>query len=149
MRIAIGSDHAGFNLKKVIINLLSELGHSWEDFGCYNENSVDYPDFGEVVAKAVARGDFEQGILICSTGIGMSMVANKIPGIRAALCHDTFSAHRAREHNDANILCLGGWITGKGLACEIVATYLKSEFSGEQRHVKRLEKMQVLESLGR
>ncbi len=145
MRIAIGSDHAGFKLKKVIINLISELGHTYKDFGCYDENSVDYPDFGEVVAKAVVKGDFEQGILICSTGIGMSIVANKISGIRAVLCHDTFSARRAREHNDANILCLGGWVVGDGLAIDIVTTYLKSEFSKEQRHAKRIKKIQNLE----
>ena len=145
MRIAIGSDHAGFELKQAVISLLSELGHSYEDFGCYDTSSVDYPDIGRSVAEAVAEGRFDHGILVCSTGIGMSIVANKVNGIRAALCQDTFSARRAREHNDANVLCLGEWVTGEGLAREIVATYLLSEFVGG-RHARRVEKIQALES---
>jgi len=144
MRIAIGSDHAGFKLKQTLKSLLSEMGHTYEDFGCYDTGSVDYPDIAYKVAEAVAQGDFEQGILICSTGIGMSMVANKVPGIRAALCHDTFSARRAREHNDANILCLGEWVIGEGLLREIVTTYLSSEFVGG-RHARRLDKMHARE----
>ena len=112
MRIAIGSDHAGFTMKQDIVGLLSELGHSYEDFGCFNSNSVDYPDIARPVAEAVSQKKFDHGILICSTGIGMSIVANKVPGIRAAVCHDTFSARRAREHNDANVLCLGEWVIG-------------------------------------
>ena len=144
MKIAIGCDHAGLNLKQAILSLLSEMGHSYEDFGCYDSGPVDYPDIGRVVAGAVADGRFEHGILICSTGIGMSMVANKIRGIRAALCHDTFSARRAREHTDANILCMGEWAIGQGAAREIVKTYLASEFVGG-RHARRLEKMQAIE----
>ena len=144
MQIAIGCDHAGLNLKQAILSLLSEMGYSYEDFGCYDSGSVDYPDIGRAVAVAVAEGRFEQGILICSTGIGMSMVANKIRGIRAALCHDTFSARRAREHTDANILCMGEWAIGQGSAREIVKTYLTSEFVGG-RHARRLEKMLVIE----
>lgn len=144
MNIAIGSDHAGFELKEAIISLLSELGHSYEDFGCYNTSSVDYPDVGRPVAEAVSQGKFDHGILVCSTGVGMSIVANKVRGIRAALCHDAFSARRAREHNDANILCLGEAVTGQGLAREIVSTYLCSEFVGG-RHARRVEKIQALE----
>ena len=144
MHIAIGSDHAGFNLKQAIIGLLIEMGHSYEDFGCYDTGSVDYPDIGLMVAEAVAQGRFEQGILICSTGIGMCIIANKISGIRAALCHDTFSARRAREHNDANVLCLGEGVIGQGLARDIVTTYLNSSFVGG-RHARRLEKIKALE----
>jgi ribose 5-phosphate isomerase B len=108
MRIALGCDHRGFELKQVIMGLLQELGHSYHDFGCYGTDSVDYPDLAQKVGEAVASPDFDHGILICSTGIGMSIAANKIKGVRAALCHDTFTAQRARQHNDANILCLGG-----------------------------------------
>jgi len=144
MRIAIGCDHAGLGLKEVIVGLLSELGHSYEDLGCYDASSVDYPDIALVVAEGVSQGKFDRGILICSTGTGMSIVANKVRGIRAALCHDTFSARRAREHNDANILCLGEWVVGKGLAREIVSTYLGAEFVGG-RHARRLEKISALE----
>jgi ribose 5-phosphate isomerase B len=144
MRIAIGCDHAGFNLKQAIVSLLSELGHSYEDFGCYDSGSVDYPDIGWAVAKAVAQGRFDHGILICSTGIGMSIVANKARGIRAALCHDPFTARRAREHNDANVLCLGEGVVGQGLVREIVTIYLSSQFLGG-RHARRLEKIQAVE----
>jgi len=144
MRIAIGCDHRGLNLKREIIDLLSQMGHSYEDFGCYDTGSVDYPDIGGRVAEAVAEGRFDHGILVCSTGIGMSMVANKVPGVRAALCHDTFSARRSREHNDANVLCLGERVIGEGLAKEIVQAYLSAEFEGG-RHAQRLEKVQEWE----
>jgi ribose 5-phosphate isomerase B len=144
MRIAIGSDHAGFAMKQAIVGLLSELGHSYEDFGCFSSNSVDYPDIAQPVAEAVAKKSFDRGILICSTGIGMSIVANKVPGIRAAVCHDTFSARRAREHNDANVLCLGEWVIGPGLMREIVTTYLSTDFAGG-RHTRRLEKIRAME----
>ena len=144
MRIAIGSDHAGFTTKQAIVGLLSELGHKYEDFGCFNCSSVDYPDIARPVAEAVSQKKFDHGILICSTGIGMSIVANKVPGIRAALCHDTFSARRAREHNDANVLCLGEWVIGQGLMREIVTTYLSADFVGG-RHAKRVEKIHAME----
>jgi len=144
MRIAIGSDHAGFAMKKAIVGLLSELGHSYKDFGCFDSNSVDYPDIAQPVAEAVSKKNFDRGILICSTGIGMSIVANKVPGIRAAICHDTFSARRAREHNDANVLCLGEWVIGQGLMHEIVTTYLSADFAGG-RHARRLEKIHAIE----
>ena len=106
MRIAIGCDHRGLDVKQSVIKLITEAGHSYEDFGCYTTDSVDYPDFARKVAEAVAGGDFGRGILICLTGIGMSIAANKVKGIRAALCHNALSASRARQHNDANILCI-------------------------------------------
>jgi len=147
MQIAIGSDHAGFNMKEVIKGVLAEMGHTYKDFGCYDAVSVDYPDIAFVVADGVAQGRFDQGILVCGTGIGMSMVANRVPGIRAALCHESFSARCAREHNDANVLCIGERVTGQGLAREIVTTYLNAEFVGG-RHSRRLEKMHAREHKG-
>lgn len=144
MRIAVGCDHAGLNLKQCIISVLSEMGHEHEDFGCYDSASVDYPDIARCVSLAVARGDFAHGILVCGTGTGMSMAANKVPGIRAALCHDTFSARRTREHNDANVLCLGELVVGQGLAADIVRAYLTSEFVGG-RHLRRVEKIGAIE----
>jgi ribose 5-phosphate isomerase B len=126
------------------MSLLAELGHSCEDFGCYDTTSVDYPDVGRPVAEAVSQGKCERGVLICSTGIGMSIVANKVRGIRAALCHDTFSARRSREHNDANVLCLGESVVGQGIARDIVTTYLSSEFAGG-RHARRVEKIAALD----
>ena len=146
MRIAIGCDHTGLNLKQFIIRLIADAGHSYQDFGCYTTNSVDYPDIAKKVAEAVAKGEFECGILICATGIGMSIAANKIKGIRAALCHDAFSAQRARQHNDANILCLGA---GEGqeqeLVAEIVNAFLTGEFDGG-RHLRRVDKIRAMES---
>ena len=143
MRIAIGCDHRGLELKQSIIKLITEMGHSYEDFGGYTADSVDYPDIAQKVAEKVARGDFERGILICDTGIGMSIAANKVKGIRAALCHDAFSARRARRHNDANILCLGAGRGEEGTA-EIVQTYLSTEFEGG-RHQQRLDKIKAME----
>ena len=143
MRIAIGCDHKGLNLKQFVIKLITEAEHTHEDFGCYTTDSVDYPDIAKKVAEAVARGDFECGILICSTGIGMSIAANKVKGIRAALCHDAFSACRARRHNDANILCLGA-AEGQGPISEIVEAFLTCEFEGE-RHQRRLDKIKDME----
>ncbi len=144
MLIAIGSDHAGFNLKEAVKEILAEHGHSFEDYGCHDTNSVDYPDYAFAVADAVANGKCEKGILICGSGIGMSIVANKVPGIRAALCHETFSAMAARRHNDANILCMGERVIGMGVAGEIVNVFLSSEFEGG-RHIRRLEKMHARE----
>jgi ribose 5-phosphate isomerase B len=144
MRIAIGCDHRGFNLKKAIIELLSAEGHIYEDFGCYDTESVDYPDFARSVAQAVVEGRFDHGILICATGIGMSMVANKVRGAYAALCHDVFSARRSRQHNNANVLCLGGSVIGECLAKDIVRAHLSADFEGG-RHARRLEKVKALE----
>ena len=144
MNIAVGSDHAGLKLKQAVISYLSELGHTYEDFGTYDTNSVDYPDIGRAVATAVAARKYDLGILICSTGVGMSIVANKTKGIRAALCHDTFAAARAREHTDCNILCMGEWCMGQGIGRAIVKAFLESEYVGG-RHARRLEKVQDLE----
>jgi len=144
MRIAIGADHRGVELKQFIIKLLAQTGHSHEDFGCYTTDSVDYPDYARKVAEAVARGDFERGILICKTGIGMSIAANKVNGIRAALCQDGFSALSARQNNDANILCLGAR-GGQGTVPEIVETFLNTQFEGG-RHQRRLDKIRAIEA---
>lgn len=136
--IAIGSDHGGFALKAEIMKHLEKRGFAYQDFGTYSEESCDYPVYGRAVAKAVAAGEYEFGILICGTGIGVSITANKVPGIRAALCGDCFSAQATREHNDANILALGARVTGPGLALKIVDTFLDTPFSGEERHARRI-----------
>jgi ribose 5-phosphate isomerase B len=148
MQIAIGSDHAGFSMKQYIRGLLSEMRHTYEDFGCYDTSAVDYPDIAFAVANAVANGQFNQGILICATGIGMSMAANKVAGIRAAICLDTFSARLAREHNNANVLCLGGRVVGEGVVREVITIYLGAEFVGG-RHARRLEKLHAREERNR
>ncbi len=143
MRIAIGCDHRGLDIKQFILKLVSGMGHEVKDFGCYTSDPVDYPDIAEEVAGGVARGEFAHGILICNTGIGMSMAANKIRGIRAALCCDVFMARRARQHNDANILCLGTEL-GTGVVGDVVGTYLTTEFEGG-RHRRRVNKIGALE----
>ena len=143
MRIAIGCDHRGLNLKQCIIKLISEAGHSYEDFGCYTTDPVDYPDIAQKVAEAVTMGNLEFGILICNTGIGMSIAANKVKGVRAVLCRDVFSARCARQHNDANILCLGGGQVQDTLL-EIIDAFLNSEFEGG-RHQRRLNKIKEME----
>jgi len=145
MRIALGCDHRGFKLKQAVMEFLQQSGYSYQDFGCYSTESVDYPDFAQKVGNAVASGEFDHGILICDTGIGMCIAANKIKGIRAALCHDTFAAERARLHNDANILCLRGENIEVYEALEIVKSYLSTTFEGG-RHIPRLNKIKVLET---
>ncbi len=145
MRIALGCDHRGFNLKQAIISSITEAGHSFEDFGGFNTTSVDYPDIAQKVAEEVAGGKFDYGILVCSTGIGMSIAANKVRGIRAALCHDLFTARRARQHNNANVLCLGGDVVDQGLGEKIVQTFLNTSFEGG-RHAQRLEKIKAMEA---
>jgi ribose 5-phosphate isomerase B len=144
MTIAIGCDHAGIGLKKEIISLLNELHLECIDYGTDGPQSVDYPDFGEKVSEAVSANKIERGILICGTGIGMSIVANKFPGVRASLCNELFTAKMSRLHNDANILVLGGRIVGKDLAKEIVKTWISTPFEGE-RHIKRLDKISHIE----
>jgi ribose 5-phosphate isomerase B len=144
MLIAIGSDHAGLEMKTEIISLLSDLGHKYIDYGTDTLQSVDYPDFGEKVSEAVSTGKVDRGILICGTGIGMSIVANKFPNIRASLCNELFSAKMSRLHNDANILVLGGRIVGKDLAKEIVHTWMTTQFEGG-RHLNRLKKITLIE----
>jgi len=144
MLIAIGSDHAGLDLKNDVISLLKALGHEFIDYGTDTPQSVDYPDFGEKVSVAVATGKSDRGILICGTGIGMSIVANKFRNVRAALCNDLFSAKMSRLHNNANILVMGGRIIGKDLAKEIVRTWIETAFDGG-RHVNRLKKISLIE----
>lgn len=142
--IAIGADHGGYELKKAVIEHLEKRGIDYKDFGTYSGEAVDYPVIAEAVGKAVAAGEFERGILVCGTGIGMSMAANKVKGIRAACCSDTFSAKFTRLHNDANILCFGGRVVGAGLALEIVDAYLDAEFEGG-RHEKRVKMLMDIE----
>ncbi len=145
MRIALGSDHAGFSLKQEVKNLLEELGHEVYDAGTHSTESSDSPDFAAAVGRMVAGGEADAGILICGTGVGMSIAANKVKGIRAAACYDPFTARMAREHNDANVLCLGAWVVGKGLAMEIVRAFLSAQFSGAERHLRRISKVKALE----
>jgi ribose 5-phosphate isomerase B len=145
VRIALGSDHGGFVLKEEIKTYLEKNRIEYKDFGTHTTDSCDYPDIALPVAKAVAAGDFERGILICGTGIGIGIAANKVPGIRAALCHDTFSAKASREHNDANILTLGERVIGRGLALDIVDLWVKTSFTGG-RHQKRVDKIREIEN---
>ncbi len=144
MKIAIGSDHGGLRLKREVIAHLEKKNIEVKDFGTYSEESCDYPDYAEKVGEEVVKKNFDFGILICGTGIGISIAANKVPGVRAALCSDTFSAHATRQHNDANILALGERVVGIGLALDIVDTFLSSEFEGT-RHERRVNKITDIE----
>ncbi len=144
MRIAVGSDHAGFRLKEFVKEYLRQRGHEVDDFGTDSEESVDYPDYARPVAESVAAGHHDVGVLVCSNGVGMSIAANKVAGVRAALCHDTFDARRAREHNDANVLCLGGWCIGQGVAAEILEAYFGATFQGG-RHARRIAKVTAMD----
>lgn len=142
MKIAIGSDHAGYDLKQELIDLLRADNHDFRDLGTVSGEPVDYPDIAREVSNAVASGEFERGIIICGTGIGVCMTANKIKGIRAALCANEFTARMSREHNDANVLALGGRVIGTELAKAITRVWLKTDFSGEPRHRMRIEKIE-------
>ena len=144
MRIAVGSDHAGFNLRNEIVKHLEKNGIEFTDFGVKSNVSCDYPDYGQKVAEEVAAGNFQLGILVCGTGIGISIAANKVPGIRAAVCSDTFSAHACREHNNANIIAMGERVVGVGLALDIVDAFLNSNFEGG-RHALRVDKISEIE----
>lgn len=144
MRIALGCDHAGVGLKKEILPVLEKLGIEWEDFGTADEESVDYPDFGEKVSEEISKKNFERGILLCGTGIGMSIVANKFPGIRAALCSESYSAKMSRLHNDSNLLVLPARIINKDTAKEILETWFTTSFEGG-RHKRRLDKITAIE----
>ena len=144
MKIAIGCDHGAFELKQEIIKFLESENHEVKDFGTYTKDSCDYPDIALPVAEAVAAKEYEFGILVCGTGIGIGIAANKVPGIRAALCSDTFSAHATREHNNANILTMGQRVVGGGLALDIVKTFITSEFEGD-RHQNRIDKITAIE----
>lgn len=140
--IALGSDHGGYDLKMEIIRYLEENKIEYKDFGCLDKSSCDYPEFGRAAAMAVASGECERGIVICTTGIGISISANKVPGVRCALCADTLSAKMTRLHNDANMLALGAGIVGTNLALSIVETFLNTEFSNDERHIRRINKIE-------
>ena len=145
MKIAIGCDHGGFELKAPIVALLQSQNHEVIDLGTDSEKSVDYPDYALSVGLAVIEGLAERGILLCGSGVGASVAVNKIPGIRAGLCHDTFSAHQGKEDDDTNVLCLGARVIGVQLALDIVRTWLKANFSGAERHMRRLAKVAKIE----
>jgi ribose 5-phosphate isomerase B len=145
MIIAVASDHAGFPLKERVINIARSLGHESIDLGTCSTEPVDYPDFAEAIAHSILNGKAERGILLCGSGIGASVAANKFRGIRAGTCHDTFSAHQSVEDDNANVLCLGARVIGPELAIEIVRAYLGARFSGAERHVRRLAKIAVFE----
>jgi ribose 5-phosphate isomerase B len=146
MKVVIGSDHAGFQLKNAMGDLLRSMGNDVLDVGAFNENPSDYPDFAEAVGRAVLDGKAERGILICGSGVGASVAANKLPGIRAGMCHDTYSAHQGVEHDDINVLVLGSRVIGVALAQDLVKAFLGAKFSNEERHVRRLGKVKALES---
>ena len=139
--LVIGSDHGGYDLKEALKVHLTQRGVAFFDMGTYTKESVDYPDIAQTVCAAIVAGTYERGVLICGTGIGISIAANKVHGIRAALCGDTFSSRHSRLHNDANVLCLGGRVTGVGLACDILDCWLDTEFEGN-RHAKRVDKIE-------
>ena len=142
MIISVASDHGGFALKEKVKEHLEKRGFEVKDFGCYDQGSCDYPDFGRPAAKAVADGECDLGVLICTTGIGMSMVANKIPGVRAALCSDSLSASLTRQHNNANVLVMGAGIVGPDLAMNILDTFMDTPFSEAERHIRRVNKIE-------
>ena len=146
MKIAVGVDHGGFPLKQTIIDALGRLGHEALDLGTDSTASVDYPDYAAAVGRAVVGGQAERGIIVCGSGVGACVAANKINGVRACLCHDTYSAHQGVEHDDMNVLCLGARIIGPALAEELVAAFLSAEFDRDERFVRRLNKVIALES---
>jgi RpiB/LacA/LacB family sugar-phosphate isomerase len=146
MKLVIGSDHAGFALKVAMGDLLRSLGHDVLDVGAFNENPSDYPDFAEAVGRAATDGRAERGILICGSGVGASVAANKVAGVRAGMCHDTYSAHQGVEHDDVNVLVLGSRVIGVKLAEELVKAFLSAKFTNEERHARRLGKVKALEA---
>jgi RpiB/LacA/LacB family sugar-phosphate isomerase len=146
MRIALGADHAGFELKEKVLSLLGELGHQALDLGTHDLQPVDYPDFAEAVGRAVIEGRAERGIVICGSGVGASVAANKVRGIRAGLCHDTYSAHQGVEHDDMNVLVLGSRVIGPELARELVRAFLAARFTNEERQRRRLAKVEAMET---
>lgn len=151
MRFAVGCDHAGFPLKQTVVDELRRLGHDVTDVGTHGAEAVDYPDFAQAVAEAVASGRVERGIILCGSGVGASVAANKVVGVRAAVCHDTYSAHQGVEHDDMNVLTLGARIIGPEVAIELVRAFAGAAFSGEERHRRRLDKVLAIEkhSLGK
>jgi ribose 5-phosphate isomerase B len=146
MKVVIGSDHAGFQLKNAMGDVLRSMGNDVLDVGAFNENPSDYPDFAEAVGRAVIDGKAERGVLICGSGVGASVAANKLPGIRGGMCHDTYSAHQGVEHDNINVLVLGSRIIGVALAQDLVKAFLGAKFSNEERHVRRLGKVNALEA---
>ncbi len=145
MKIAIGADHGGYELKNLLVKHVNALGHAVSDLGVYNDDAADYPDLARSVARAVLDGKAERGILVCGSGVGVSVAANKFPGIRAAVCHDTFSARQGVEDDNMNVLCLGARVVGPELAKEIVYTFLAATFSNAERHVRRVGKIADIE----
>jgi RpiB/LacA/LacB family sugar-phosphate isomerase len=148
MRVAIGADHAGFPLKETVMQAVRAAGHEPIDLGTHDTNPVDYPDFAEKVGGAVQRGEAERGIILCGSGVGASIAANKLRGIRSGVCHDTYTAHQGVEHDDMNVLAIGGRVIGPELAVEIVHAYLGAKFTGEPRHVRRVDKVKDIETRG-
>jgi len=146
VKLVIGSDHAGFSLKVAMGDLLRSLGHEVLDVGAFNENPSDYPDFAEAVGRAILDRKAERGVLICGSGVGASVAANKLPGIRAGMCHDTYSAHQGVEHDDINVLVLGSRVIGVKLAEDLVKAFLAAKFTNEERHLRRLAKVKALEA---
>jgi ribose 5-phosphate isomerase B len=146
MKIAIGTDHAGFAMKEALAQFLRSLGHEVLDLGAYNDQPSDYPDFSEAVGRAVLEGRVDRGILLCGSGVGASFAANKLPGIRAGLCHDTYSAHQGVEDDNMNVLVLGARVVGPKLAEELVRAFVRAKFSHQERHERRLEKVRALEA---
>ena len=145
MQVVIGADHAGFELKENLVEYLRELGHQVLDIGTYSTEPVDYPDFAEAVGRSILNGQTHRGVLVCGSGVGASVAANKFPGIRAGLCHDTYSAHQGVEHDDMNVIVIGARVIGTELARELIRAFLGAEFTGEERHRRRLEKIHALE----
>jgi len=145
MKLAVGGDHAGFPLKGAVIEFLRAQGHEIEDFGTHSADPVDFPDIARLVCAAVQHGTAQRGIMVCGTGVGACIAANKIPGIRAALCHDTYSAHQCVEHDDVNVLCIGAWIIGIRVAEEVLRAFLAAEFSTDEEFRRRVQKLTLLE----
>jgi ribose 5-phosphate isomerase B len=145
MKLAVGCDHAGFPLKGMVVATLRELGHSVEDLGTHSTDAVDYPDYARAIAVAVTSGRCDRGIVICGSGVGASVAASKVPGIRAAMCHDTFSARQGVEDDDMNVLSIGARVIGPALAAEVVGAFVRAKFSGAERHARRLGKVNAIE----
>ena len=145
MRVVLGSDHAGFDMKQHLVELVKRLGHEVLDVGTHGPEPVDYPDFALAVAEAIRRGQADRGVLLCGSGVGASVALNKVPGLRGAVCHDTYSAHQGVEHDDMNVLVLGARVVGVALASELAQTFLAARFSAAERHVRRLAKVRTLE----
>jgi ribose 5-phosphate isomerase B len=148
MKVAFACDHAGFPLREPVMQAIRESGHEIVDLGTHSTDPVDYPDYAEKIGRAIQRGDVERGVILCGSGVGAAIAANKLRGVRAGLCHDTYSAHQCVEHDDANVLALGARIVGSDLATEIVCAFLQARFTGEERHVRRVGKINALEKSG-